>query len=111
MRTWVIYTLCDPRDGVVRYVGVTHQKPRVRLSGHINLARKGARYHTAAWIRSLLRDNVRPEMCVIESGTGDNWGDAETKWIAHYRSQGHSLTNLTNGGEGCIAVGPKPTQT
>jgi hypothetical protein len=101
VRTWVIYTLSDPRDGAVRYVGVTHQRLRVRLNGHLRLAQKGALYHTAAWIRALLRDNLLPEATVIETGEGSGWGVAEVRWITHYRTQGCQLTNLTDGGEGC----------
>lgn len=31
-RSWVIYTLSDPRTNVVRYVGVTHDNPKKRYS-------------------------------------------------------------------------------
>ena len=41
MRSWVIYTLSDPRTPKdVRYVGVTHRKPSVRLSAHLHASKK-----------------------------------------------------------------------
>lgn len=41
MKPWVIYTLSDPRiPEDVRYVGVTHRKPSVRLSAHLHASKK-----------------------------------------------------------------------
>jgi len=54
MRSWVVYTLVDPRHPeLVRYVGVTHQKPPARLAGHLHLARKGHGSYLFNWIRKL----------------------------------------------------------
>ena len=101
MRTWVVYTLEDPRGGGVRYVGVTHQKTRTRLAGHMSRARKERRYHLTAWVGSLLDAGVEPVLKVVESGTGADWAEAEVRWIHRYREMGFDLTNATDGGEGC----------
>lgn len=101
MKAWVIYTLEDPRIPGERYVGVTCQRPKARLSGHLSLARKQRKYHLTAWLGSLLDAGVRPLMCVVETGAGPAWGAAEAKWIKHFRGLGRDLTNATAGGEGC----------
>lgn len=103
-RSWVIYTLADPRDGGVRYVGVTHKKVEQRLAGHLYNARRkdSQRYHTYNWIRNLLADGVTPLATVIDSGVGGSWGDTETKWIRYYRDHDCRLTNATDGGEGAV---------
>ena len=101
VRLWTIYTLEDPRSGDVRYVGVTHQKMRVRYAQHLELARKSPRYHLANWVRSLLANGVQPLMVPVEVGSGEGWGEAETKWIKHFRELHCDLVNATNGGEGC----------
>lgn len=101
MRPWSIYVLEDPRDGRIRYVGVTHQRLATRLNGHLSRARRGFNSHSANWIRRLLADGLRPAIREVEKGFGEGWGSAESKWMAHYRALGCALTNLTSGGEGC----------
>ena len=102
MRTWVIYSLGDPRNGVTRYVGVvTHQRLQHRLSQHLSLARRSRKYHLTCWIGSLLDQGAEPVVRVLESGEGGAWAEAEAQWILRCRAEGADLTNATNGGEGC----------
>lgn len=96
-KTWHIYTLSDPTNNAVRYVGwcfLTHR----RLAQHIQRA-KSETTHKANWINKLSSAGLSPIIDVIEVGTGD-WAFAEKKWIAFYRGQGIDLVNLTDGGEG-----------
>ncbi len=98
--TTAIYTLRDPRNGYVRYVGKTERPLNVRLSQHIHASRQSSHY-TANWIKSLLVNGLLPiieEVEVVEFG-GD-WVEAEQRWIRHYRENGAELTNLGDGGEG-----------
>ena len=97
-REWEIYTLSDPRDGVVWYVGATYQR-KTRFLSHLREARSGRGSRKCNWLRTLLALNLEPTFTVIESGQGD-WQAAERRWIAHYRDQNHFLTNGTDGGEG-----------
>ena len=100
-RRWVIYTLSDPRSlNVVRYVGVTHDKPVGRLARHISCARKEACYHSSRWVLSLVREGLAPELRIIQEGVGAGWEEAERHWIALHRSQGSPLTNHADGGRG-----------
>lgn len=97
--SWTIYALIDPRDDAVRYVGIA-VKPVKRLADHI----KASAYettHKARWIRQLLALGLQPTMQILEQGDDTALREeAERRWIAHYRSAGARLTNLTDGGDG-----------
>lgn len=103
-----VYVLLDPRDGAVRYVGVTTRGLALRLAGHISAARRREKSPVRSWIKGLLACGLRPVISMIESvPAGDGWRAAERAWIAHYRTVGAHLTNLTDGGDG--ASGWVPT--
>lgn len=93
-----IYTLTDPRDGVVKYVGKTRRdNPKDRLWQHNCL-----RGHTMRdnWIRKLLSLGLKPTMDIIFLvPEGDNWEKWERYWIAEYKKINPSLKNHTQGGE------------
>lgn len=96
---WEVYTLEDPRGGGVRYVGVTRIGTQKRLAAHLREAPKG-RYHRSNWIKKLLSEGVHPVAKVVQQGSGDGWGAAESYWITWHRDRGCDLTNATDGGEG-----------
>ena len=100
---FLIYALCDPRTGEVRYVGKTESAFRTRLNHHIFRARKGEKHHVYCWIRKLLSEGVRPEMELVEECfSHEDLAETERFYIAYFRSLGFRLTNHTEGGEGCI---------
>lgn len=94
-----IYGLIDPRTNQLRYVGKTIQPLTNRLRLHLNDAQKIRRRHVCAWIRSLQRDGVEPEIFEIDRA-GEDWAEQEQFWIAYFRYIGCNLTNQTIGGEG-----------
>ena len=95
-----IYGLCDPRNGELRYIGKSNN-PENRLKSHISKTKIAAHpRRSAAWIASLLKHSILPEMFVIESIPKSEWRDAEQFNIAYFKSIGARLTNLTIGGEG-----------
>lgn len=96
MKTVYIYTLRDPRNNKIRYVGKTIQKPQTRLRAHIRQAQRANKSHRDRWIMQVLADIERPVLEVIEEATEENWEEREMYWIAHY----DNLTNETAGGEG-----------
>lgn len=98
---WSVYLLSDPRTSEVRYVGCATRLKK-RYSEHISSRRE--RTYKGLWIKSLLADGLRPVLAVIETGIGDGWQAREQFWIAHYRSQGGDLTNMTDGGAGAVGV-------
>lgn len=101
-RKWEIYTLSDPRNGEVRYVGITHCGVGHRVINHISEATRGKKSHKCNWIRQLLSLELKPIQTVIEEGLGSGWSDAERRQIALHRDSGASLVNLTAGGDGCL---------
>jgi hypothetical protein len=103
-RKWTIYTLSDPRDGAVRYVGVTFTRDR-RFMAHIQDAKRGKKSLKCDWLRSLLDLGLQPIQQVVEEANDTNWGISEQKWIAHYRALG-PLTNIGAGGEGSFVRRP-----
>lgn len=90
----VIYALCDPNTGEVRYVGKTVRAVEDRVKGHV----QGSRWmetHCARWLRKL---GTAPDVLILEET--DDLDRAERDWIAGLRAIGYRLTNLTNGGTG-----------
>lgn len=101
---WSIYALKHPRTGQICYVGWTSRSINRRLQAHVQQAvttrRKVRGNAKNRWVLSLLSIGMKPEMVVLESGTGDGWKLAEPKWIAFYRQQNPKLLNRSDGGEG-----------
>lgn len=95
--TVAIYTLSDPRNGAVRYVGVTTRTLTARLRGHL---RYRGNDHRTAWVQSLVRLGLAPAIAEIDRVPIEERGAGEQRWIDHYRSQGADLTNGTRGGLG-----------
>jgi hypothetical protein len=94
-----IYCLSDPRDGAIRYVGVSVD-PKARYRVHLYDLRHAT--HKVHWIKSLLTQGIRPIMTVIQRLPYACWTDAERYWIQHFRDLGCDLTNGTAGGEGWL---------
>jgi hypothetical protein len=107
---WSVYALEDPRHpGVVRYVGVTHKRPKYRLRDHVTGALRGkSNYHSMAWIRSLLSKGIEPSLRILQEGDGEGWIEAEVYWIRWHRDNNFDLTNHTDGGEGAWGCIPSP---
>jgi len=95
-----IYTLTDPRDGLIYYVGRTNS-PKRRNWEHRNKS-KALTY--SPWHQELLAAGLRPLMEVVEevSGTGVI---AERMWIAKLREDGHPLVNSWRFIQGPIGEG------
>lgn len=101
-KTTHIYALYDPRNPEeVQYIGKA-DNPKSRLNSHISdsLSIENS-LCKAVWIRSVLNENLKPEMRILEKVTYDNpieWEDREVYYIAYYFSKGHRLENSTLGG-------------
>lgn len=102
MLPWYIYTLADPRcPSVIRYVGVTNE-PERRAREHVTRAQRGDdKTYCGRWKRKLIQAGFHPVLTIVESGEGEGWEEAETRWVDHYRTIfGGLLCNLTEGGKG-----------
>lgn len=96
-----IYALVDPRNFMIRYIGVTGKCAKIRLCEHIDSAKYGSNYHVHKWIRVLLRCGVQPMIHVLDVTIKEDASLVECAWIHYYRYElGIKLTNMTDGGEG-----------
>ena len=107
----MIYGLVDPLESEhVRYIGKTRVKERPR--GHEKEALV-VDYHTHKihWILSLLVEGRTYDVITIEQHlitiSDEDLNLSEKFYIAKYRSEGHALTNSTDGGDGVINLSPE----
>jgi hypothetical protein len=100
----IIYSLSDPRNNEIRYIGFTSRSTQYRLDRHLEMARRGKEQsYVYRWIRRLLAENIKPAITVIEVvSQGGVWQEREMWWISYYRTLGARLCNHTAGGEGNV---------
>ena len=100
-RDYAVYALVDPRNREVRYVGCCLSKRlNKRFGQHKCPDEEVSNHKKATWVRSLLRVGMKPELVLLEIVVAVNWEERERHWIRLYRTRGHRLTNLTEGGKG-----------
>lgn len=91
-----IYKLIDPISLEIRYVGKTVTSLRDRLKVHIRQSKIAQKHtHKEAWIKSLLNQNNKPIIELIEEVGEDRWVERERYWI----SMLPNLTNASIGGD------------
>lgn len=100
----IIYALIDPRNPErIRYIGWTSRSElNKRLLEHIKESKLGGKTYKCNWIRSLLNENINPEINKVEDNIYKNKDEREQYWINYYGRE--NLTNGTNGGEGCLGL-------
>lgn len=95
-----IYALLDPRDNEVRYIGKT-TNPKNRLSSHITeCKREKSTHYRAKWIKSLLKDNLRPLIKFLKICPLSDFVKYETEYIQLYKND--KLTNSDETGQGNV---------
>jgi len=102
MRKITVYTLSDPRDGLVKYVGIT-SRPKRRAYEHI---RDDENNLKSAWIKRLKSLGLKPIFEKIDVTDVDNFVWVEQYWISQFRTWGFPLKNMTNGGDGSYGFTP-----
>lgn len=86
MATYRIYSLSDPRDGLVRYVGRTRRTIDDRFLDHLRL---GKRHPTlGAWLNELDCLGLCPKRTLLQE---HDHRLAEWFWTWEFRKQGHPL--------------------
>lgn len=96
-----IYALTD--DETVKYIGVTSRELSQRLYQHIWEGKHKKGTYKINWIKSLLNNNKKPSIKLIEECTKETWQEREKYWIKYY----NNLTNTLEGGCG-IVIKKKP---
>jgi ribonuclease BN (tRNA processing enzyme) len=98
----IIYSLKDPNTLEIRYVGKTTSELKTRFDSHCcnqNIYRKN---YSAQWIKSLILQNKKPIIEIIEIVEDNIWQEKEKYWIKKFKQEGFKLTNMTEGGDvGC----------
>lgn len=97
--TTFIYGLIDPRTDQLRYVGKAND-PTVRRYQHVCASQLNPRTHKNHWVKSLIKDGLKPEMTILEEVSSDDWEEAEVFWIQYMRFLGCKLVNSVAGGIG-----------
>jgi group I intron endonuclease len=102
---YFVYSLIDPRDFAIRYVGITKNLGK-RLKNHLNNAAirkeitRGNR-HKGAWLHQLRSVGLKPVQSVTEvCASLEEAKEAEKFWIKLFRTTSCPLVNKTDGGEG-----------
>lgn len=96
----IIYGLFDPNTQELRYIGYTSNFDK-RYYDHHYMKKLKINNHKNNWIKSLLNNNQKAEMFVIEYyETAQELLQAEIETIAYYKYIGCNLTNATPGGDG-----------
>jgi len=97
MKTF-IYALKDPNTNKIRYVGKSNN-PVKRLYDHIHSCYI-THTHKNKWIQSLLKENKKPIVEILEEVNILEWQFYEKYWINKLKKEGEKLTNIDEGGNG-----------
>jgi len=100
-----IYTLSDPTNSDIRYIGITKRGLNTRLSHHISDKRVN---HRTCWIKSLIQKGVEPQIEILDYANSDNWKLFERYWISQFKSWGFNLVNYSDGGDSLSGWKPTP---
>ncbi len=100
-----VYTLADPVDNIVRYVGYTASTLKHRLGQHLcdrNVC------HRTCWIQSVLTSKRVPIIQLLETVDSLELAiEAECFYMAYLRYVGFDLVNIAPGGSGSPMLGRK----
>src|SRR3990167_7306083 len=94
-----IYTLSDPRNGEIKYIGKTKFSLSKRLSQHLCDKRTSKR---CSWIKNLHNNNLIPIIELLAEVSDTNWREEEMFYIGYFKFLGFDLKNMTEGGDGIV---------
>jgi hypothetical protein len=93
-----IYALVDPNTLECRYIGKS-DNPWNRFKEHLKDKKFNYKY---CWIQSLIKRGQQPNYVILEQCNISIWKEREKDWIAFGKKIGWPLTNMTDGGDGCV---------
>ncbi|BAJ29284.1 MULTISPECIES: hypothetical protein [Kitasatospora] len=97
----IVYTLTDPRDDVVRYVGQTEKALHERLAGHLQNSTNDAMW---VWLQILKMNGQAPIATMIRRVPREDLLAAEGEEIAYHAPEGN-LLNHPYGRSHVVALG------
>jgi len=92
-----IYSLSHPITNEIRYIGKTVEVLGERLRKHLQRKDETYRYY---WIKSLLKDGLKPKIELIDECCEDDWRWCEKYWIEQFKCWGFRLVSMCDGGLG-----------
>jgi hypothetical protein len=103
-----IYTLTDPEDKIIKYVGKTKNLEK-RLRGHMSnwSIRQEPWTRKNKWLKYLKNKNLSPIIEILDIGDKNNIDSLERYWISQFKCWGFRLKNSTDGGDGVDWTGKK----
>lgn len=102
----VVYSLSDPQDNVLRYIGITSHTAQQRFSRHLKDAKKKVRYNEylsrkEKWLLDLESNGMKPIIKTIAEGLSEDGAmQMEQELIAKFKRvcDGGTLYNVQEGG-------------
>jgi hypothetical protein len=88
--TGFVYTLSDPRDGTIRYVGKTTGALLDRLAGHLASPTNPA---MRVWLNALSLQGVTPHITAVATVPKEKLAAEEDRLIRQHAKNGHRLLN------------------
>lgn len=88
--TGTVYTLTDPRDGTIRYVGKTTQEPLQRLAQHLASPSNPV---MRVWFHTLALQGMTPRIDAIANPPLMRLSAEEQRQIKRHAKDGHRLFN------------------
>lgn len=100
MNNYYIYTLTDPIDGEIKYIGKS-KNMKNRLWNHMSPhSLKKSWTPKNKWLLWLRNQKLKPIMEVLDEGEENNIDLLEEYWISQFKSWGFKLKNVASGGKG-----------
>lgn len=93
-----IYVLYCPKENIIRYIGVTRQKLKIRFKDHL---RDDSNPYKANWIRKIRREGFEPEIRIVAENLSEKEAYSKEKELVSLLRQmlGKKLTNIADGGK------------
>ena len=96
-----LYCLYNPMTCEIRYIGRTKRELRVRLNEHIcNANKKSKNKYLYTWIRSLLKNGIRPKIKQLTIVEGWEQSHIKEREIINKYKDKFNLVNMEDRGEG-----------
>jgi len=109
---YIIYGLREPGTNEIRYIGKSSNSTRRPRSHWKNKKYLRDGYPVHVWTSSLVKQNIFPEIILLAEFPGlelaaldernSRLNETEIQLILTYRTLGHKLLNMTDGGDGLL---------